>query len=267
MRSFNYLCGISAISAVILVFAGCSSPLVQDMPSGAPLAEADACFLKSDYNKALALYLSYVEQNPANGYFRTEASLRAGQCLIILNQYTSAINQLRNTLDMNPSGPSAAMAHKLLADAYRVSDDYTSAARHYKSAMSADKRGLIPEQVLYYTGLSLLRTGEWDSGYDTLRGVVRDYPNTDFARTAQDKVNYKCNYFSIQLGAFRSRENAEKRLNELKSKGISDCRIEEQIFKEDTYFCIRQGNFAEYAGARQKMESLRNANIDAIVMP
>lgn len=119
----------------------------------------------------------------------------------------------------------------------------------------------LKDEVLFWTGVAYIESGDKDVGYKTLQELINTYPKSIWSSRAKNFVPQTTppkEFYTIQVGSFRNKENAEKRIEELKAKGF-DARIVEASIMEKIHYRVWVGEFETMEQAKSmalKLDSL-----------
>jgi len=119
----------------------------------------------------------------------------------------------------------------------------------------------LKDEALFWTGVVLIETGNKETGYKTLQELINTFPKSIWASRAKNLIPSgmpQKEYYTVQVGSFRNKENAEKRIEELKTKGF-DARIVEAVVMEKMYYRVWVGEFETMEQAKSlatKLDSL-----------
>ncbi|PJK11545.1 tol-pal system protein YbgF [Lysobacteraceae bacterium NML08-0793] len=116
-----------------------------------------------------------------SNYEAALAALRAGQ-------YADAARLFTTFLDKYPNGPYAPNAVYWLGESYYVTGNYALALDEFKTLVQRWPRHDKAPGGLLKVGLSQLGLKQEGEGRRTLEAVSQQYPGTDAARTAQQRL-------------------------------------------------------------------------------
>lgn len=117
------------------------------------------------------------------------------------------------------------------------------------------------DEIMFWLGISYISVDNHQRGEEILKTLQQTYPKSVWSERAGNITQKKettQEYYTVQLGSYRSRENAEKYAVTLRSKGV-DVRVVEAQVKGQTYYRVWSGQFLGLEGAREyllKLDSL-----------
>ncbi|MGQ9816690.1 MAG: SPOR domain-containing protein [bacterium] len=126
----------------------------------------------------------------------------------------------------------------------------------------------LKEEILFWTGIAQIESGNKEAGYQTLQNLTNTYPKSSWAYRARNLIpQAEPNkvYYTVQVGSFRNRENAEKKLEELKAEGYSG-RIVEATVMDKLHYRIWIGEFETMEQAKSLVAKLDSIGIKANVV-
>jgi len=121
--------------------------------------------------------------------------------------------------------------------------------------------------VLYLLGVAYLRQAKWDEAENYLGQVIRNYPYSSRKPLAQEKMPAEDRFFSVQVGAFRTREKANRVTRDLSKRGFdSFIRV---INRSGTpYYCVRTGRFSSWNEVKKHAHRVEAAGFrDVLKVP
>ncbi len=145
-------------------------------------------------------------------------------------------------------------------DTYYLEGDYTSAITSYEAVIGANPSNKNLSIVYYRLGQCYNQARDNAKAHQYFDKVKRASPLSFEARTFPVPVNLEdensCGapkgYYSVQLGAFKTKTNAENFLSELSKKSYGECYIETLESSDMTLYKVRVGRYA----SRSKAEGL-----------
>ncbi len=127
-----------------------------------------------------------------------------------------------------------------LADAYFLMGEYDKAERFYKDFISRHYRSRFRPQAFYKTALCAAKSGRTREAKEYLEKLNREYPFNIEATLEKGLSGGSEIYYTVQVGAFSSAENARNLLQELIRKG-HPAYIEEAEFQGKVSWRVRVG--------------------------
>lgn len=117
------------------------------------------------------------------------------------------------------------------------------------------------DEVMFWQGISYISMDDYQRGEELLKALQRNYPKSVWSERAGNITQKKetaQEFYTVQLGSYRSKDNAEKYAVTLRGKGV-DVRVVEALVKGQTYYRVWSGQFVSLEGAKEyqlKLDSL-----------
>jgi len=120
------------------------------------------------------------------------------------------------------------------------------------------------DEILFWLGVSYMSNGQEKQGTNVLQDLRTRFPKSMWSERAANVVPTKKTpetieeYFTIQVGSYRNRENAEKHAEDLRKREF-DVEIVEAQVKGEAYYRVWVGKFATAERAKTfsiKLDSL-----------
>ena len=120
------------------------------------------------------------------------------------------------------------------------------------------------DEILFWLGVSYMSNDQEKEGTNMLQDLRTRFPKSVWSERAANVVPGKKiaetteEYFSVQVGSYRNRENAEKHVANLRKEEF-DVQIVEAVVKGETYYRVWVGKFSTAEQAKTfsvKLDSL-----------
>ncbi len=147
---------------------------------------------------------------------------------------------------------------------YYATGRYGEAISIFNTLKKQHPSSVYMDEALVWAIFSLKRMGKVDSSRTLERVLYKKYPASRWIPFIKKRAgspapsSYK---YTIQIGAFSRRENAEKLQRELKDKGISAF-----IVYSNNYYKVRTGKFSDYTSAKKYLEELKKKGLSGIIV-
>jgi len=122
----------------------------------------------------------------------------------------------------------------------------------------------LKDEILFWLGVSYMSSGEQEQGVGILQDLRKMFPKSVWSERAASIIPAKqppdtaAEYYTVQVGSYRNRNNAEKHATEMKGKEF-DVQIVEALVKGNTYYRVWVGKFPNIEEAKAfsfKLDSL-----------
>ena len=124
------------------------------------------------------------------------------------------------------------------------------------------------DEIMFWQGVSYISIGNTGRGESILASLQSRFPKSVWSERAanitQKKESAK-EYYTVQLGSYRNRENAENYAASLREKGI-DIKIVEALVKGQTYYRVWSGEFASLEKAKEHVSKLNSMGLKGNVV-
>ncbi|MEO0185363.1 MAG: SPOR domain-containing protein [candidate division WOR-3 bacterium] len=173
----------------------------------------------------------------------------------------SSIAYYQRIIGDYPQSRYADIAYLEIAKIGIAREDYKNALVTLNELNKNYPNSELKEEILFWTGIAYIETGNKEKGHKILQELINTFPKSIWASRAMNLIpstQPTKEYYTIQVGSFKNRDNAEKRLEELKAKGYNG-RIVEASVMDKLYFRVWVGDFETMEQARSvaaKLDSL-----------
>ncbi len=256
----------ACVLLVVGLAAGCQT--FQKKPPEAAVdeyARAQSRIAAGDDAGAASLLERYVSANPESDY-RTDAWLLLGDCRLRLKDYAGAQGAYQEAQTDARTTAIDAKARAGLGTALMHQKRWDQAARAYESALSVGAKHIPAATVMMYMAKAYIRSGNWLMGRDRLKKLVRKYPRSLEVPAAYAILAEPADTFSVQVGAFSTREGADKMLEKLKTSKVHEGRIVHQPWASAP-FAVRVGSYVTYGAAVGQSQKLKSIEPNNFVVP
>ena len=151
-----------------------------------------------------------------------------------------------------------------IADTYFLEKNYPAAKKEYLALKNSPvASNFLP---LFYLRLAQIasKEGNWQEKSDYLNKIKMQFPQSVEMKFA-DLLQTHGDFFTVQVGAFSSLENAESIRNDL--KGRYDTYLAKDVRSSLTIYKVRVGRFVQRSAAEAACEKLVSEGYPAIVYP
>ena len=136
------------------------------------------------------------------------------------------------------------------------------------------------EELLYLRGISAFKVRNLDLARQSLESLISKYPNGVWSAQASltladlqkvqssslPKDQEKENFFSVQVGAFETEENALHLKNELERKGFGSS-VSQSVADGRPLYRVRVGRFSDRQKAEEEAQRLENQGFPSKIVP
>jgi tetratricopeptide (TPR) repeat protein len=153
-----------------------------------------------------------------------------------------------------------------IADSYYVETQYIEAIKRYDYILAKYRK--IPNEVNinYKLAQSYYHLGDWAKAKQYFKKTKNAYHDSFEAEFARNVLNENCFYYTVQVGSFGNKSNADKLLKKLK-KNKYPVFIDETKDNIDTFYRVRVGKFSELQEARRVEQKLKEDGLPTKIYP
>jgi hypothetical protein len=135
---------------------------------------------------------------------------------------------------------------------------------HYKAA-EGNLTDLSPSDwILFRLACSAQRSGRWDMGKKYFARILREYPDSETSRSARRML--KCEYFTIQTGAFSSSAGSSTQMMKLREIRLP-ARTEVININNRSLQGVFVGRYKDYYQATKGLNLVKRVVPDARIVP
>lgn len=263
-RKYRNLIGI-IIMMDCLVLSSCVTrgPIRRTSPPPASYTDAEVLFLRGEFVQAAYAFETFIARNPRSPYV-SDAHYWAGICALKLDNVKKARKHIARAHARPRTPLLSGLAQTALGDCDYQEGKFASAAAKYRKA--AVTEGTQRARILYQMGMCYNRIGKLRDAKSCFEKTYDEYPNTQYAELAREKLKFTGSAFSVQVGAFDRKENAEALRSRLAMRNFSP---HIQIINRGgkTLYCVRVGHFEVWKQADEASKKLKDAGFDTVVIP
>lgn len=244
--------------------ASCGPPdgiMRADVPRA--YSDAEAQFLLQDYRGALEKFEAFVDQNPYSLYV-SDARYWAGMCLLHLGD----VKRARAHVERAYARPRTAFLKSLcciaLGDCDFADGMFRSAVSYYRRAL--DRPGTQRARILHRVGECYRHLGRTREARKYFARVAAEYPGSEYVEQEREAPVVSGGSFTVQVGAFGNRGNAEVLRTRLEKRGFSP--FLRLVKRGGAVLCsVRVGRYKRWKDADAVARRVRAAGFDAVVIP
>ncbi|NLE29760.1 MAG: tetratricopeptide repeat protein [Phycisphaerae bacterium] len=249
---------------IIIVFLlglnGCS--LVNpDLAEG--IREGQKQYARKNYLGAERLLTAAISKDPRSPAV-AEAYYIRGLARLKLYRMNIAQQDFKRALALATRDDLKANVHVCLASIAFEQEDWDTAYKYYKAA-EVNLPILSPSDwILFRLASSAQRSGRWEEGKKYFGRILREYPNSEVAKSAKRYMN--CQYFTIQTGAFSNASGAQAQMSELRQAGLP-ARSEIINVNGKTLKRVSVGRYNYYSQASKGLAKVQKVVPNARIVP
>jgi len=245
-----------------LLAVGCTSLPESQRQS---LRRASSYYLQGNMTSAMAQLDAIIAGYPSAAEIG-EAYYIRGLCRAHTGQTASAKSDFQQAVRAAGHKELTARAKASLATIAYSQKDWSTAAKLYADALPNLPDTPPKDKMLYYAGLALRRNGRWSKAQQQFSLVLHKFRNRPVAAAARRQATWKHQFFSIQLGAFRSTTRAGQQVETFHAQGL-DAFQEHQLRNGTGLWLVMTGRYPTYEEAVKALNCVRRIQSDAYIIP
>ncbi|MFH1061384.1 MAG: SPOR domain-containing protein [Candidatus Omnitrophota bacterium] len=219
---------------------------------GAALDEAVKLMLKNDYYAALDE--CHRLERILSGYDKSELLYIEGECFSLLEDYDQAREVFKQGLK-NSKGELSTKIYLGIADSYFMQHGYDKAISIYKQLLEKNNPD-YEAGLLFKLGKAYQKNSKWTQSKYYFDMLKQKYPQS-FELAIVEKSSVGGNFFTIQVGCFSNKENAEKLRDNLLAKDY-DVYVTPFQSNGSELYRVRVGEFVSLLAAEHQELELKN---------
>lgn len=129
----------------------------------------------------------------------------------------------------------------------------------------------LHDEIMFWLGVSYMSSGKEEEGVSILKDLRKTYPKSLWSERAltiipsKDAPDKTKEYYTVQVGSYRNKNNADNYASEIRAKGYS-VQIVEALVKGNTYFRVWVGKFTTIEQAKTFSKELESLDIKGNVV-
>lgn len=211
----NYIRNLYLVTCV-LCLVGSFSPVAFGYTYSSQFNETLEAMLKGDYYDALD-QCEFLTQTQAKT-IKAEALYLKGTCLMNLDSYANARSIFKEAA-LYATSELLTEVYMGIADSFFMEQEYSKAISVYEQLIDkANNKNNYLANLYFKLGKSYQRESKWADSKYYFDKLEKDFPQSLELKIVKDSA-VGGNFFTIQVGCFSNKQNAEKLQNDLSSKG------------------------------------------------
>jgi len=222
------------------------------------LDRAKKLYLLGEYDNSIC------ELRSSQGMFTKEELYLMGMNYLKVGDYPQARKYFRSILKKYKQTDLYEQAMVKLGDAFFLEGNYDKAENLYENMLEKYSRTRF--KPLLYLRLAQIssKDGHWDREKKYIRKIKKDFSQSTERKYA-DILDDRGYFFTIQVGAFSRKDNAENLAAELKPD--FDSYLAREKLGEDFLYKVRVGKYQQRGPAEQDYRKLIDLGLPARIYP
>ncbi len=229
------------------------------------LREADELYRSSDISGAKARCDRLIQNFPDAAEI-AEAHYIRGLCHAQTREINAAARDFEAAARKSRREDLTALSRASLGSLAYHAGEWDRAHRNFSEALPALPATPPKDELLFTAGLAAQRAGQWDDATRWFREVMHHFGDRPVAADARRMAQWRHPYFAVQLGVFRDSTNAADLVRRLRDQRI-DAVQENMPRGGEAVWVVMAGRYRTYAEARRGLESIRQVQSGAFIIP
>ena len=231
----------------------------------AALPDIDALMTKKDYLQAKESAFGILK-NTKDVSQQIEARYYFGLAELRLGQYAAARNAFQIVMDAKPSELIYDQAALGIVEEYYLTGFYEESLNAVNQLLNHSPHSSFLSQIYLKIAGNDLKLMKWDEGKEYLSKVVNEFPQSPDAVIAKQLLEEK-KYFSVQVGAFLSKERANTLIHDLNVRGQNAYIGEVTAASGEKFYRVRVGRVASLKAAEELEKFIAKLGYPALIYP
>jgi TolA-binding protein len=224
--------------------------------------------LGQDIDEAIRLFNAF-QFNRAKEIFHTlkedQDHPRIGEVYYYVGRLSvnpdSAVYYYYEVIKKHPQSRYADLSYLEIAKINVARKNFRTAIANLDALLSRYPDTEYRDEIMFWQGVSYISIDDTEEGKAILKELQKSFPGSVWSERASNITltkDIEQEYYTIQLGSYRNKSNAEKYAATLRDKGL-DVRVVQALVKGKTYYRVWAGQFLTLEQAKEyvlKLDSL-----------
>lgn len=152
------------------------------------------------------------------------------------------------------------------ADSYHIETQYFEAIERYKYILGKYRKIPNEANINYKMAQSYYCVGDWSKAKKYFKKTKNNYSDSFESEIARNVLDKNCFYYTVQVGSFGNKLNADKLFTKLKRKKYPVF-IDETKDNFDTFYRVRVGKFTKLQEAKRYEQKLKENGLPTKIYP
>ncbi len=229
------------------------------------LKKVRVMFLREEYQKVDRECERLLLRKRLDSSVKAELYYLRGVSFLKQNKFAKAKQNLLRLISRYARTDFIDDAFLSLGDCYLLSGDINNALKRYHMLLSKYPKTELVHLAYYRLGECYYRVGRWSEARKYLGKVIEKYPQSYEAGAARTLLDAGL-YFTVQVGAFVNKGNAEALYRKLKNKKYA-AHLSSFDKKGRTFYRVRVGKFDLREQAKLMKRRLKRNGFSAQISP
>lgn len=189
-----------------------------------------------------------------------------GVSALKLRDWDLARSALTRLVEEHPVSPWTPQGWLALGDSWMGAGRPERALAVYGKVIRERRAGDLAPQALSRLGKAQRELGLWQEARSSLEQVTRAAPDSAEAAQAREMLGREDFFFTVQVGSFVTRPNADRLAQELQRRGYP-AEVSEAVMDGKIFHRVRIGRFAKRSEAEDEARRLSGDGFPARIFP
>lgn len=213
----SFLALLVILPLLCVLPVGCATTTAPDYIEGHDRGRRE--FQLENYAEAKVIFNELLREYP-DGHLSQSMKLYVASCDFAMGDVDDARRVYHEILGALENTPRKVPVLLSLGDLELQAGNYRVAASTFQQARDLDKNPDTRRRIDFRLAVCLQQSGDFEPARRIFRQIVRDEPRTDEAEKAKIRLQYP-DFFTVQVGAYGRRKNAEKQRLALTRAGFA----------------------------------------------
>ena len=229
------------------------------------LKKARISFLREEYQQTVRECERLLLGKRLDSNTKAELYYLIGVSYLKQDSFSRAKDSLLRVISRYPQTEFADDAYLSLGDGYLLGNKIDVALKTYRTLLAKYPGSELLHLVYYRLGECYYRNGRWGNARNYLNKVTQKYPLSFEADLAKDLLEEGL-YFTVQVGAFVNKGNAQELCNKLIARNYP-AYISSLNKRDKTFYRLRVGKFDSREQAKLTKNRLKKDGFSAQIYP
>jgi TolA-binding protein len=230
---------------------------------GQDIDEAIRLFNSFQFSRAKDIFLELVSDT---------SNPRIGEVYYYIGRLSvnpdSALSYYYEVINKHPQSHYADISYLEIAKINIARKNFTTALANLDALLKRYPDTEYRDEIMFWQGISYISVDDAAQGEAMLEELQRAFPKSVWSERAVNitqKKDVGQEYYTIQLGSYREKSNAEKYAKTLEDNGL-DVRIVKALIKGQMYYRVWSGQFITLDRAKEYMLKLDSLGLKGNVV-
>jgi TolA-binding protein len=228
-----------------------------------------------DIDEAIRLFNSFQFSRAKEIFYTLKADKnhpRIGEVYYYLGRLSvnpdSAVSYYYDVINNHPQSRYADISYLEIAKINVARKSFRTAIANLDALIKRYPETEYRDEIMFWQGVSYISVDDTEEGTAILKELQKSFPKSVWSERAANITltkDVEQEYYTIQLGSYRNKSNAEKYAATLREKGL-DVRVVQALVKDQIYYRVWAGQFLTLEQAKEYMLKLDSLGLKGNVV-